>query len=178
MATLDRNEIVSALLRLGELAAAEGESIELVVVGGAAMVLAYSARASTRDVDAIFLAPPPAHKIRSWATSVARERGWPDDWLNDGAKGFLVNLTPGPLLLSSTGIKVRSPVPEQLLAMKLCAWRDDVDIDDAARLLAELDPAASHDAIWQRVAGFLLPGRELKAKLAFDELWEQMHGDN
>jgi len=178
MATLDHDEIVSALLRLGELAVAEGQSIELVVVGGAAMVLGYSARFSTRDVDAIFLTPPPAQSIRDWAAKVAKERSWPDDWLNDAAKGYLINPTLGPVLLSGAGIKVRQPVAEQLLAMKLCAWRDDVDITDAARLLDALDPSASRDEVWLKLLSFLLPGRELKAKLAFDELWEQVHGNN
>ena len=51
---------------------------------------------------------------------------------------------------------------EQLLAMKLCAWRDDVDIADARRLLAEL--SGTHEDIWRQVEAYLQPGRELKAK--------------
>ena len=42
-----RDEIVQALIRLGELANAEGHALTLVVVGGAALVLRYNARAST-----------------------------------------------------------------------------------------------------------------------------------
>ena len=117
MTTLDRDEIVDALKRLGELALLEGESIRLVVVGGAAMVLGYSARRSTRDVDAVFLPPPEAVLVRKRARTVASEQDLPDDWLNDGAKGFVVDYAPGPILLSDQGVEVRQPRTEQLLAM-------------------------------------------------------------
>src|SRR5262245_49897637 len=136
MALLDRQEIVSALERMGELAQGEGHFLQLVVVGGAAMVLGYDARRSTHDIDALFLPPPDPRVIRKWVQVVAQERGWPDDWLNDGAKGYVVRLSAGPTLLKTSGIEVRQPAPEQLLAMKLCAWRDDVDIADAGLLLS------------------------------------------
>jgi hypothetical protein len=177
MALLSRHEIESALKRLGEFAAAEGETLRLVVVGGAAMVLGYGARASTRDVDALFLPPPEASRVRVWAKQVAGELGWPDDWLNDGAKGYLVGLSLGPVLVSDAGIEVHRPAAEQLLAMKLSAWRDDVDIGDAKRLLEELRPGGGRDAIWRRVVPFLVPGNELKAGYAFDDLWNATTGD-
>jgi hypothetical protein len=56
------------------------------------------------------------------------------------------------------------------------AWRDDVDIADASRLLKELASQADRTAIWRRVLPYLLPGSELKAQLAFDDLWESLHG--
>lgn len=58
--------------------------------------------------------------------------------------------------------------------MKLCAWRDDVDIADARRLLQELTGA--YDEGWRKVEPCLQPGRELKAKYAFDDLWEESRG--
>jgi hypothetical protein len=79
MALLTRQDIIAALERLGQLAAADGYTLRLVVVGGAAMVLGYDARLSTHNVDALFLAPPQAHVVRTWAKVVAQEYGWPDD---------------------------------------------------------------------------------------------------
>ena len=149
MATITRQEIIQALERLGQLAVARGTRIELALVGGALMVLLYDARESTRDVDAIILAPREAGLVRELAQAVAGERGWPDDWLNDGAKGFLIGLSPGPVVFSAPGIEVRSPSTAQLLAMKLSAWRDDVDIADARRLLQEM--SGDRDEIWQAV---------------------------
>jgi hypothetical protein len=58
--------------------------------------------------------------------------------------------------------------------MKLSAWRDDVDIDDARVLLSSL--SGGRDEVWMRVAGHVVPGRELKARYAFDDLWESQHG--
>jgi hypothetical protein len=175
MATITRLEIVEALERLGQLAEAQGTKIELALVGGALMVLVYEARDSTRDVDAIILAPREASTVRELAQVVADERGWPDDWLNDGAKGFLIGLSHGPVVFSAPGIEVRSPAIAQLLAMKLSAWRDDVDIADARRLLQEMSSA--REDVWRAVEPFLVPGNELKAQYALVDLWEALYGD-
>jgi hypothetical protein len=177
MALLTRQDIIGALERLGQLAAADGYTLHLMVVGGAAMVLGYNARQSTHDIDALFLPPPEARVVREWANVIAREYGWPNDWLNDAAKGYLMGLSSGPVLLEAPGIEVRQPAVEQLLAMKLCAWRDDVDIADASRLLADLVRMGNRAEVWQRVVPYLVPGRELKAQYAFEDLWESLYGD-
>lgn len=139
------------------------------------MVLAYNARQSTRDVDAVILAPRDATRVRRWAARVAAECNWPDDWLNDAAKGYLVGSSAGPLLLEAPGIRVRAPSVAQLLAMKLSAWRDDVDIADARRLLQEMTVVEDRDAIWRKVEPYLIPGDELTAQYAFQDLWESSH---
>jgi hypothetical protein len=177
MALLTRHAIISALERVGQLAVAEGYTLHLLVVGGAAMVLGYNARQSTHDIDALFIPPPEARIVRTWVAVIARENAWPDEWLNDAAKGYLIGISYGPLLLKAPGIEVYQPAGEQLLAMKLCAWRDDVDIADANRLLADLAPGSSRPSVWQRVVPYLLPGRELKAQYAFEDLWESVYGD-
>lgn len=177
MALLTRLDIITALERLGQLAAADGYLLRLVIVGGAAMVLGYDARQSTQDIDALFLTPPEAHVVRAWARIIARENGWPEDWLNDAAKVYLTGSSSGPVLFQAPGIEVRQPAIEQLLAMKLCAWRDDVDIADASRLLTALAATNNRAEVWQRVMPHLLPGRELKAQYAFDDLWESLYGN-
>ncbi len=176
MATITRREIIEAFERLGRLAASQGIKIELMLVGGALMVLLYEARQSTRDVDAIILAPPETAKVRELAQTVADELGWPHDWLNDGAKGFMIGISSGPVIFSALGIEVRSPSTAQLLAMKLSAWRDDVDIADAHRLLQEM--SGSRNEIWLAVEPYLIPGDELKAQYAFADLWETLYGDD
>ena len=121
MALLNQQDIITAFARLGQLAAADGLTLHLIVVGGAAMVLGYRARESTHDIDALFLPPPEARVVRTWAAAIAQEFNWPEDWLNDAAKGYLIGLSQGPILLEAPGIQVRQPAAEQLLAMKLCA---------------------------------------------------------
>ena len=124
----------------------------------------------------MILSPAETSRVRDMASVIAADRGWPEDWLNDAAKGYLVGVSQGPIVFSSPGIVVRRPAIEQLLAMKLCAWRDDVDIADARRLLQELSGA--YDDLWSEVAPFVQPGQELKAKYAFDDLWDESHGSD
>lgn len=176
MALLSRQEIVAAFARLGQLAAAQGYTLRLVLLGGAAMVLGYDARQSTQDVDALFLPPPEASVVRAWAVIIAQENGWPEDWLNDAAKAYLTAVSDGPVLFEAPGIVVRQTAVEQLLGMKLCAWRDDVDIADASRLLAVLTESCDRAEVWRRIEPYLVPGRELKAQFAFDDLWESLYG--
>jgi hypothetical protein len=176
MATFNSEEIQAGLKRLGELADARGLHVQLTLVGGAVMVLGYKARLSTRDVDAVILAPREAQLVRKMAKEVAEERDWPEDWLNDGAKGYLVGISDGPVLFSAPGIEARAPSLAQLLAMKLSAWRDDLDISDSRRLLQEL--SGEKDEIWKSVEPFLVPGDELTAQYAFLDLWEALYGSD
>ncbi len=172
MALLSRTDIESALSRMGELAQARSMSLELLVVGGAAMVLGYNARASTHDIDAVILEPTPAAEVRLIAADVAVELGWPNDWFNDGAKGFVRGPQRGRLLFEAVGIRVFQPPVEQLLAMKLSAWRDDVDIGDASILLQAVRESLARDEVWSLLEPYLIPGRELTASFALDDLWE------
>lgn len=178
MATFSREEIQDGLKRLGELAQAQGLHIRLTLVGGAVMVLGYQARQSTRDVDAVILAPKEARLVRALARQVAEENDWPEDWLNDGAKGYLVGISEGPMLFSAPGIETRAPALEQLLAMKLSAWRDDLDISDARRLMQEIKGKRDKDEIWQSLEPYLVPGDELTAQYAFLDLWESLYGSD
>ena len=70
----------------------------------------------------ITLDPSSSAELRAAAASVAHSLGLPEDWLNDGAKGYLQGLAPGELLFSTAGLVVRTVAPQQLLAMKLSAW--------------------------------------------------------
>lgn len=173
---LSRIEINQALERLGALAVAQDIRIELLLVGGAAMVLLYDARLSTRDLDVVILRPRASHLVRVLASQVAEEQGLPSDWLNDGVKGFVTGFSTGPTVLDAPGIVVNTASVEHLLAMKLCAWRDDLDIADATRLLLEL--SGSRDEIWEKLEPYLIPVLKLKAEYAFLDLWESVHGED
>ncbi|HZZ44596.1 MAG TPA: hypothetical protein VFE58_16800 [Tepidisphaeraceae bacterium] len=176
MAILNKQDITIALGRLGELAQSHDLNIELLLLGGSLMVLEFGTRDSTRDVDVVILQPTEIAGVRALVKIIADERSWAEDWLNDAAKGFMVGITQGPIIFSGPGITVRRPAIKQLLAMKLCAWRDDIDIADARRLLQEL--TGSRDDIWQKIVPHLLRGQELKARYAFDDLWEDIYGSH
>jgi predicted nucleotidyltransferase len=150
-----------------------GERAEFVVVGGAAVVLLFAARETTKDVDAFFLMPE-APKVRAAAERVARLLDLPADWLNDGAKGYMVGVTTGELLYESQFLNVRAASLPQLLAMKLAAWRDALDREDARLLLLRM--SGSVDDVWQIVKPFVPKHQIDKSWYAFQDLWEALHG--
>jgi hypothetical protein len=158
------------------MAMSESQTIEPLVVGGAAMMLGYDARPMTRDVDAVFFEPPVASVIRRWSEQIASDAGLPEDWRNDAAKGFLVGHSRGRRIFCAPGIDVWLPLPEQLLSMKWSAWRNQRDIDDARTLLRDLTRSFNRSEIWTRIQPFVAAGSELKSQLAFEDLWESEHG--
>lgn len=176
MRLLSRATILAALEALArELESTAGQPRpEIVIAGGAALVLLYGARDATRDVDALVTSNVSAAALRNAARRVAEAQGLPEDWLNDGAKAYLKGFLPGRLVLDRPGLAVRALAPPQLLAMKLSAWRDDVDVADARLLLHEV--AGSREEVWRSIEPFLVTGRELKARYAFEDLWESEHG--
>jgi hypothetical protein len=174
MARLSAEEIRRAFSALADELRRAGARAEIAVAGGAALVLLYGARESTKDVDAITLAAVPDGAVRTASAAVAGALGLPIDWLNDAAKGYVHGLALGERLFDSETLAVRALAPQQLLAMKLSAWRDDVDVEDARLLLRSI--ASDRDAAWTSVEPHVVPGRELKARYAFEDLWEATHG--
>ena len=85
-------------------------------------------------------------------------------------KGYVSRLEPGPELYASERLVVSTVAIHQLLAMKLSAWRDDVDIADARLLLRQM--SGERDSIWSKIAPYVSRGDELKAHFAFLDLWE------
>ena len=108
---------------------------EICLYGGAVMCLVFQSRPSTKDVDAIF---EPSSLIRKIAKKVAVEKKLPDDWLNDGVKGFVVE-HPRQIFLELSHLTVFTPEPEYLLAMKCLAARiDSTDNGDIRYLIKML----------------------------------------
>jgi len=173
MERLTKERILEAFAALArELGQGTGRPT-LYVCGGAALVLLYGARETTRDVDAFVAAGMDAGPLRAASGRVAEALGLPVDWLNDAAKGYAHGLTPGATVFETENLLIRSLAPEQLLAMKLSAWRDDLDISDARILLRSLP--REREAVWKLIEPHLVPGRELKATYAFADIWGAEH---
>ena len=81
---LNRDAIIRALDRLSHELEKQGVVGEVCLFGGTVMVLAFTARLATKDVDALF---QPAALIRQLAHNISEELRLPPDWLNDGVKG-------------------------------------------------------------------------------------------
>ena len=134
---LDRVAIEDAFRRLGDRLARRGVVADLYVFGGAAMALAYDARRSTRDIDAVF---QPHGVVLDEAKAVADELGLPQWWLNEQASAYVApgGDTAAPRVFDHPGLRVSAASPEHLLAMKVLAARRR-DADDIQFLVKHLN---------------------------------------
>jgi len=119
---LTKEQILAALARLDELLREKEIIGEICIFGGAAMVLAFDARESTRDVDAVFV---PKTEIYDEAAAIADEMNLPISWLNDGVKGFVSS--QGEVTMDGMpqweNLRILRPTTRYLLAMKCMAAR-------------------------------------------------------
>lgn len=149
-----------ALSRLDSLLAQVGVAGDIFVFGGAALVLGYDARDSTRDIDAIWR---PHGTLLRHAWTVAAELGLPRSWLNDQATSYLPSgfVETGRTVFDGAALRVTVAEPELLLAMKVRAGRrgDERDILFLAEKLA-IDTSGAVIALAERVLGAPIPARQ------------------
>jgi len=144
---LTRARIVQALNLLGELAEQEDVTLELCLFGGSAMMLAYRARETTKDVDVIARPSEVAFRL---AQTVAERLGLPESWMNNDVRRFVSDQgTFAPLevqeLESSAKRRLRilRASAGYLLAMKCLAGRSALpgfsgDIEDIKFLIRKM----------------------------------------
>lgn len=124
---LDKKTIKTLFSDLNNELAKNNTHGELFLVGGAAMCLALDARASTKDIDALF---KPSKTVREAAKKVAEKNNIDPYWLNDAVKGFLSNNADFSSYLELDHLKVSIAQPEYLLAMKCLSMRLGEEFQD------------------------------------------------
>lgn len=156
--------------------------VDLSIYGGAAMCLAFNVRVSTRDVDAVIGGA--TQFVRKAAAEIAREESWPDDWLNDGVKGFVSGSEDMRLMqefsaLGGAGLRIFTPSPQYLFAMKAMSMRAEGldgshDISDIEALADIADIADAKQAL-ALVEGFY-PSSRIPPKVRFglEEIMERV----
>jgi hypothetical protein len=183
---LDKNDILRGLELLSTKARDAYITVDLAIYGGAALALAFDMRAATRDVDAVIQSH---HSfVRNAVREIAVEYDWPENWFNDGVKGFISTSEQLRLMQDfqgsqQGGLRVHVPTPEYLLAMKCMAMRIDdpdashdvADIKNLARLLHIETPEAFFDIIAQ-----FYPSAKITPKTAFgvEEIAGQLKSNN
>ena len=170
---MERKEIEEYLTRLSDLLGRRNIVGEIVLFGGAAMVLAHKARVSTKDVDAVFV---PKADVYEAALEVTRDCGAPEGWLNDAVKGFLSDKAETLPLLDLAHLKVFVAAPEYLLAMKCMSMRigkDETDIRDIRFLMRHLGLRRA-DAVLDIVEKYYPRNRiQPKTRFAIEELCQE-----
>ena len=167
---LSRETILKAFQEMSDELGRRGSTGELCILGGTVMVLAFSARPSTKDVDAIF---QPTTMIREIARKVGEDNGFPANWLNDAAKGFVSTRheTIQGALPQFPNLRLTMPTPEYLLAMKCIASRigavegETDDVSDIVFLIRYLKLEKANDAI--DIVTAYYPGNEVPAKARY-----------
>ena len=121
-----------------------GVTGEIVIAGGAFMLLVIRNRDTTKDIDAYFATEPQV--IREAAAVVAAREGLTPDWLNDSVKGFFYQQPPVELWADYPGLRVYTVSPEYAFAMKAIAGRPE-DIADLEALKEHLSLTNVEDAL-------------------------------
>lgn len=133
---LSKRKILGYLEALNVELRKKGVKGEILLYGGAVMVLAFDARPATKDVDAIFA---PKTVMRDAIKQVAKNNGLPEDWMNSGVEGFQSKVGNKKLFLSFSNLTIYIPSVEYLLAMKVIASRVDTkDRTDIEFLIKKL----------------------------------------
>ena len=135
----DRDALLEAFDEIGRAAVAAGTKLQIQVYGGSALMLASNFRFATEDVDIAEIGGEWPEWLRETVARIASNRGWADDWFNDGVAFHLSALATHaedhlefgtfPRDGSAAGLVVSVPSAEYLLALKLKAMR----VTDAIR---------------------------------------------
>jgi hypothetical protein len=146
MAPLTRDDMIDGLTEVIRLLHERGAHATIRIVGGAAMMLRYfEDRRVTPDIDASIHTDADLGEL---VREIATQRGWPPDWLNTAAAGFIPFVDPGnwESIYDDEFVSIWVATPACLLAMKLRAARRGRDDEDVAVLLALLGIDNADDA--------------------------------
>jgi hypothetical protein len=149
------------------------ESCRIVICGGAAAIVGYGMNRLTGDID-ILEPQPKRESFYKAVMDLSKRYNLDPKWINDGAKGFLDDLSPDfqkrLILLTDEfkNLEVFIISKPDLITMKICAWReaDKADVEalgiskeDLKVINANLEYVAEHS-----------PDRAHKACLVLSEL--------
>jgi predicted nucleotidyltransferase len=147
------------LTEVGVGLAARGLTGEIVLAGGAVMVMALNARGGSRDIDAVFV------KEATAIVEAAR-----DVWLNDHVRVFVAPDAPTVDFFDVPGLRVRMVRLDYLFYMK--AWAGDPidqrDLVVIAKVLELNDERQAYDLVRGYSPGELPRGVQILLESLFE----------
>lgn len=137
---LTRSDLISGLRELAEALERRAHEVELRIVGGAALSLAFFERDVTYDIDTVRPRVGSEAVVLEEVSTIARKRGWPQSWLNFEVNNVDALPTLGKdvewiQLYSQGGVRIVVASAEAMLAMKLRANRPGRDTGDIRNLI-------------------------------------------
>ncbi|MGH2495254.1 MAG: DUF6036 family nucleotidyltransferase [Ktedonobacteraceae bacterium] len=170
---MNKRDIEKYLRMVGQELHEQGLNFDIVLLGGAAMIIEVGNRNSTQDIDTYFL--PDYMAISKAAALIANREGLPDSWLNSAAAGFTFSFIKEPstrLWKKFPGLSVYLPSLEYLLVTKIIAGRpkDESDIEALTKRLHIVKQQGILDLMIQYVPEEqITPDIMLQIELRFDE---------
>ena len=160
---MNKEDIETYLRMVGLELQKQGMASEVLLLGGAVMLIEVGNRSTTDDVDTYYL--PDFVAVTKAAAVVAQREGLEDGWLNSAAAGFTYFFTREPdrkLWKEFPGLRVYMASLDYIFVSKLLAHRfkDETDITALAKklglsrrrdALALLEKYVPQDAIPQDV---------------------------
>ena len=125
MSRLTKDDMLRYFEQINNALSERNQTGEIIIAGGAALTLAFNARVSTYDIDAIF---EPKGDMRQIIKEIASANNLDNDWLNDGVKGFMNNKMGVVVCQNYSHLVVKNLDAESLLAMKLTSARTNETI--------------------------------------------------
>ena len=168
---LDREKILRLFEKLNTKLKERDVKGEVGIVGGAVMCVVFKTRESTKDVDGVFA---PSSVIRELANEIAEDEQLEPGWLNDGAKGYMVEGFEKQNVLQLSNLSVWAPEAKYMLAMKCLSARFDTeDRNDVVFLLNHLGLTSLNEAL--HVLTKYYPRERIPAKTTFfiEEILEE-----
>jgi hypothetical protein len=121
---VNKQDIEKYLRMLGQELQQRNITGEILLAGGAVMLLKVQNREVTKDIDAYFN-PGQANVIREAARIIADREGLPHDWINDGVKGFFYAQPPTERWAEYPGLRIYIPSLDYLrlpFCHESCRW--------------------------------------------------------
>ena len=126
----------------------KNQHAELIIVGGASILLNYGFRDSTIDIDAVINTASSAKDI---ILDISQKHGIQDDWLNDDFK-YTKSFSKQLSLISdhycyynNKELEIRTVKAEYLIAMKMMSYREfSRDVSDIAGIMIAETEANNH----------------------------------
>jgi hypothetical protein len=159
MTDFTRDDLLSAFDEIGRAAIVAGTRLEICIYGGSALIVASNFRFSTEEFDTAELEKALPVWLQTVVDRIRPERGWLEDWFNDGVANFLsktkADASDHAFFGSfprddreKVGLNVLVPKPDYLFALKLKASRisnerkwvkDSSDVANLAHVLGITD---------------------------------------
>jgi len=170
---MNKEKMLMALQKLNDKLKENNQDGTATIFGGTVMCLVFNSRQQTHDIDGIFA---PTTEMRHHIASVAQELDLPNDWFNDGVKGFVSQNNDVIEFKRYSNLIIYAATAEYMFAMKSLSARLDhnAEIGDL-KFLIKMIGIKNKEQAFEIIEKFY-PTSRILPKTAY--LLEELIGEN